>query len=224
MISVHLDEVSDNYTTAINMLAYYGIDNVIINDIYTDTQLHAIRSICKNNNITVNAFVSDEFSDSTINKASFIGAKYACFNNYECDHQILAEMKNKIVGLNMRPMIKFKQSNEFVSFIQLLYKVRYHVLYDPADVLKVSKHDHITKYWILLNRWTRIIYAHDYKTGFGAKPVGFGDCNFERVFQNMNESCIVALKHGLGSKYPNCTTKEQVFALALDALRAKYDT
>lgn len=213
-----LNEASINTQEAIDSFIANNIDQCIIHDTYTDLQLGELKSVLMSNNIGINTFISDNIDDRAITKAAFLKAKYICFRKYQLDIDTVTQLYNKCISLSLEPMFFFDYTIDIIKYVEILNSNKIWIMYDPSIILKNSKVDHLVRYMILINKWIKVLVVHDYTTGFGSKLAGQGDCNYNRVLQNLNKSCYLAIEHGLGNRYLAYDSKPKVFSVAVECL------
>jgi sugar phosphate isomerase/epimerase len=100
---------------------------------------------------------------------------------------------------------------------------KWKLLFDPAQPLIRSNVDIVDKYWHPLKKYVVALELHDFKTGYGHKPVGFGDAQVSSILKDCeNESFDgwYILKPSLGRVYGECKTRSEVFSLAHQTLKS----
>jgi sugar phosphate isomerase/epimerase len=98
------------------------------------------------------------------------------------------------------------------------------LIYDPALLILRRVQDPVT-YWQALRRRIALVDLHDYQIGQSFRPIGHGDCGWERVRQELLKAkdLWLLLEPGLGRLYGSVGTRAQTFAMAIEALGAFWE-
>ena len=127
--------------------------------------------------------------------------------------------------LNIKPLIETNNNESLQSvdqFSQILQKHKYlNIQYDPAMLVARKVVDPL-EYWTKLRDRILLVDLHDFKTGRSPSKLGFGDCKWSTIRNDLPKSGLV-LESGFGRNFGNTYTKQQTFSLAVDGLKAFFD-
>jgi hypothetical protein len=246
-VAAYLDEAHDDPYESIKVLAKANIHYVALRSIkdrnicdIDEIQLAKIRTALQNNNISpillyseigVNAPLHlhvDDMMHRAINIASYYRTEFIHFGIGNLINDGITAVKawmNKVASAcqnaNVTPVYEYKNIYErrwLDKLIEVLSEVKtWSLIYDPSYYVSKQTADPFDKYWLRVRDWVDIIDIHDYKTGVGNKPLGFGDCRLSDTLQdikNNKKQCWILMEPKLGHKHSTATTKSDTFLMA----------
>ena len=104
---------------------------------------------------------------------------------------------------------------------------KWKLIFDPASFVMSSSVDVYDKYYHNIKHNISALEIHDYKTGYGHKPVGFGSAQIKKIIEDCedrNYDGWYILKHSLGRKYSSYKARHEVFEMAKQALDTVLET
>lgn len=142
------------------------------------------------------------------------------------DDTVISEWMDKIstkaIVSNIQPLIEITHTCTLAKPAYAVEKLsahkRWRILYDPAQLVMKQVQDPFIKYWTILKKYVTCIDIHDYKTGYGHKPIGFGNSKIIETIkdaENDKYSGWYIFEPSLGRKHGNALTKQDVFSAAL---------
>jgi sugar phosphate isomerase/epimerase len=122
---------------------------------------------------------------------------------------------------NVIPVYEYKNQHEWRGLDKLIEIMQqnktWRLIYDPSHYVNKQTIDPYDKYWMRIKEYVDIVDIHDYKTGVGHKPLGFGDCRLSDTLQdikNNKKQCWVLIEPKLGRKHSTAITKSDSFMMA----------
>ena len=105
--------------------------------------------------------------------------------------------------------------------------IKWKLIFDPASLVMSASVDVYDKYYHSIRHNISVLEIHDYKTGYGHKPSGFGDAQIKKIVEDCegrNYDGWYILKHSLGRKYSSYKARHEVFEMAKKALDTVLET
>lgn len=180
--------------------------------------------------------IKKETIDRVFDIASYFNAQYiriyagTSVNNLDANKHIqewLNLITERSISANIAPLLEISNGSAIykpTDVVNWLNKFkRWKLLYDPAQLVIKQSQDPFVKYWTLLRQYIGAIDIHDYKTGHGHKPVGFGDAKVKHTMEASILSNFTGwyfLEPALGRKHGNSFSRADTFKIALEALEA----
>lgn len=127
-------------------------------------------------------------------------------------------LHNLAINYGMALLYETKRQEISIDICKLYPKWK--IAFDPANYVASSAVDVYNRYAKIKSN-LGVVELHDYLTGVGHKPAGFGHSKLKQIIQdceNSNYSGWYILKHSLGRKYASYKTRHEVFMMAKQAL------
>lgn len=131
----------------------------------------------------------------------------------------LKKIQSAAISYGVVPLLEAKRNEMMIDRLKAYPKWR--ILFDPAQFVISSVTDVYDKYYNNLKQYISVIELHDYKTGYGHKPIGFGNGMIKQIItdcENNRYSGWYILEHSLGRRYASYKSKHEVFAMSKQAL------
>lgn len=136
----------------------------------------------------------------------------------------LKRIQTLAISYGVAPLLEVRRNDLMID--RLKSHPKWRVLFDPAQFVISSATDVFDKYYKSLKPFLAAIELHDYKTGYGHKPVGFGNSKIKAIVDDCEEAKYngwYILEHSLGRKYASYKSKHEVFAMSKQALDSIFE-
>lgn len=246
-VAAYLDEAHDDPYESIKVIAKANIHYVALRLVKNrnicnvdEAQLLQLRSALQSHNISPILLYSEigvntplhldakDSIDRAINIASYYRAEYVHFGIGSLVNDGITVVKawmNKVAiacqNASIIPVYEYKNQQEWRGLERLIEVFRdnkaWRLIYDPSYYVSKQTIDPYDKYWLKIREYVDIVDIHDYKTGVGHKPLGFGDCRLSDTLQdikNNKKQCWVLIEPKLGHRHSTAITKSDSFMMA----------
>ncbi len=246
-IAAYLDEAHEDPFESIKVIAKANIHYVALRlfkdrnicDI-DEIQLTQLRSALQKNSISPILLYSEigvktplhlldyDLINRALNIANYFRTEYIHFGIGSLANDGTTTVKNwmnKIAvacqNASIIPVYEYKNQHEWRGLDRLIEVMQenraWRLIYDPSHYVSKQTIDPYDKYWVRIREYVDIVDIHDYKTGVGHKPLGFGDCRLSDTLQdikNNKKQCWVLMEPKLGHRHSTAITKSDSFMMA----------
>lgn len=246
-VAAYLDEAHEDPYESIKIFAKANIHYVALRSVkdrnicdIDELQLSKLRTALQKNNISPILLYSeigvhaplhlydDDLVHRALNIATYYRTEYVHFgignllnDGITAVKAWMSRVASACQNANVIPVYEYKNQYErrgLDKLIQVLSENKiWRLIYDPSYFVSKQTIDPFDRYWLQLREWVDIVDVHDYKTGVGNKPLGFGDCRLSDTLQdikNNNKQCWVLMEPKLGRKHSTAITKSDSFLMA----------
>lgn len=131
----------------------------------------------------------------------------------------LKRLHNLAITYGVTMLYEARKQDSLIDISKVYPKWK--ISFDPANYIASSQADVYNKYFTKFKPNVGAIELHDYLTGVGHKPIGFGHSKIKQIIQDCEDSNYngwYILKHSLGRKYASYKSRHEVFVMAKQAL------
>jgi len=131
----------------------------------------------------------------------------------------LKRIQSSAIRYSVMPLLEVRRNNLFAS--QLKDNPKWRIIFDPSNYNVTTSADPFDRYYKQIKSNIAAIELHDFKTGYGHKPIGVGNSRIYDIIkdcESRNYNGWYILKHSLGRKYASYKSKHEVFSMAKQAL------